>query len=108
VSCEEAKAADIASLAEAQARLNWFRAELDSLPLPEGLPEGVCHCDSNAANFLYQDGTLSAVLDFDQSGYTSGLTHENSGQEEDLGAHNAGNYWSYGAKEAPDSKRAVT
>jgi Ser/Thr protein kinase RdoA (MazF antagonist) len=32
--------------------------------------QGVCHCDSNPSNFLYTDGKLSAVLDFDQASYT--------------------------------------
>ena len=60
----------IADQAEAHERLSWFRSELDTLPLPTDLPQGVCHCDSNRSNFLYKDGKLTAVLDFDQAAYT--------------------------------------
>lgn len=69
-SCAEANVAPIPDFAEAQERLRWFRAELNSLQLPDGLPKGICHCDSNPSNFLYTDGKLSAVLDFDQASYT--------------------------------------
>jgi len=56
--------------AEAQERLAWMKGELNTLRLPEHLPKGVCHCDANPSNFLYKDGNLSAVLDFDQASYT--------------------------------------
>lgn len=35
------------------------------------MPKGVCHGDCNPTNFLYVHGHVSAVLDFDQSSYTS-------------------------------------
>jgi homoserine kinase type II len=63
-------AKNIHSEAEAQTRLDWTRRQLDSLELPDSLPKGVCHGDTNPTNFLYQDGRLSAVLDFDQANYT--------------------------------------
>lgn len=66
----EANAKNIADQGEAHERLTWFRGELDTLHLPTDLPQGVCHCDSNTSNFLYTDGKLSAVLDFDQAAYT--------------------------------------
>jgi homoserine kinase type II len=66
-SCAQASAKRITSSTEAQNRLAWFRAELETLQLPDDLPKGVCHCDTNPSNFLYKDGKLSAVLDFDQS-----------------------------------------
>jgi homoserine kinase type II len=69
-SCAQASAKHIASPTEAQGRLAWFKGELDTLELPDDLPKGVCHCDTNPSNFLYKDGKLSAVLDFDQSTYT--------------------------------------
>lgn len=69
-SCAEVNAAHIADPSEAQARLNWFKGELATLQLPDELPKGVCHCDTNPSNFLYKDGELSAALDFDQASYT--------------------------------------
>ena len=66
----EANAVELTDPSEAQERLHWFREELDTLRLPDDLPKGVCHCDTNRSNFLYKDGKLSAVLDFDQASYT--------------------------------------
>jgi homoserine kinase type II len=68
--CAKANVNNIPSQSEARERLSWFRAELDSLQLPEELPKGVCHGDTNPSNFLYKDGEVSAVLDFDQASYT--------------------------------------
>jgi len=53
----------------AQARLDWLRTQLDTIKLPDSLPKGVCHCDANPTNFLYRDGKITAVLDFDQASY---------------------------------------
>ena len=69
-SCTLANATDLSDRSEAQERLHWFRGQIDTLQLPGDLPKGVCHCDSNASNFLHTDGKLAAVLDFDQAGYT--------------------------------------
>lgn len=69
-SCAEANAKHIVPQSEARNRLTWFMGELDTLQLPDDLPKGICHCDTNPSNFLYKDGRLSAVLDFDQSSYT--------------------------------------
>jgi Ser/Thr protein kinase RdoA (MazF antagonist) len=66
----ETNAAYIADPSEAQARLDWFKAELATLQLPRGLPKGICHCDTNPSNFLYKNSKLSATLDFDQASYT--------------------------------------
>lgn len=54
----------------ARERLDWLLDELKTISLPDNLPKGVCHCDANPGNFLYVDGRLSAVLDFDQANYT--------------------------------------
>lgn len=51
-------------------RLSWLRNELHGIDLPDSLPKGICHGDANPGNFLYTDGQLSAVLDFDQANYT--------------------------------------
>jgi homoserine kinase type II len=66
----EANAMSMTDRSEAQERLRWIDAELTTLQLSRDLPKGVCHCDTNPSNFLYEDGKLSAVLDFDQSSYT--------------------------------------
>lgn len=55
---------------EAVARLAWLRSELDTLQLPITMPKGAIHGDTNPSNFLYKDGRISAVLDFDQAAYT--------------------------------------
>ena len=55
---------------EAGRRLAWLTETLESISLPNTLPLGVCHRDTNPTNFLYRDGHVSAVLDFDQAGYT--------------------------------------
>jgi homoserine kinase type II len=60
----------IGSEVEAKRRLAWMQGELAQLVLPEQLPRGVCHSDLNPSNFLYQQGKLSGVLDFDQASYT--------------------------------------
>jgi len=60
----------IQSASEAQTRLEWMKAELSTIQLPDELPKGVCHCDSNPSNFLYKDRKISGVLDFDQASYT--------------------------------------
>lgn len=60
----------LASATEVKARLDWVRSETRKLKSPEKLPKGVVHGDSNPGNFLYLNGKLSAVLDFDQSSYT--------------------------------------
>lgn len=54
---------------EAQSRLTWIQEQVGDIQLPEQLPMGVCHCDPNPTNFLYLDGKLSAVLDFDMAAY---------------------------------------
>jgi Ser/Thr protein kinase RdoA (MazF antagonist) len=56
--------------AERDERLKWLRTELDGLELPDTMPKGVVHGDTNPSNFLYKDGHISAVLDFDQASYT--------------------------------------
>src|SRR3989344_2926424 len=48
----------------------WFKAELDKLEFPASLPEGLCHADLNYGNFLFRNGKIVAVLDFDMSFHT--------------------------------------
>ncbi|MBI5621826.1 phosphotransferase [Candidatus Falkowbacteria bacterium] len=48
----------------------WLKYELAALELPTGLPKGICHADLNYSNFLFKQGTIAAVLDFDMSFYT--------------------------------------
>jgi homoserine kinase type II len=48
----------------------WFKYELDQLQFPASLPQGICHADLNYGNFLFRDGRVTAVLDFDMSMYT--------------------------------------
>ncbi|MDD2717779.1 MAG: homoserine kinase [Candidatus Wallbacteria bacterium] len=48
----------------------WFKAELDKLEFPASLPKGLCHADLNYGNFLFKNGKIVAVLDFDMSFYT--------------------------------------
>lgn len=55
------------NLPDEAARLTWLRDQLDDVRLPAALPRGICHCDPNPTNFLYTDGRLSAVLDFDMA-----------------------------------------
>ncbi len=59
----------IKSKYEAKQRLGWLKMELDKLKLPINLPKGVCHCDTHPSNFLYKNGKLTAVLDFDDASY---------------------------------------
>jgi homoserine kinase type II len=60
----------LSSPSEANERLEWVEKQLEALDLPDSLPKGVCHGDTNPGNFLYKDGELLAVLDFDQANYT--------------------------------------
>jgi homoserine kinase type II len=48
----------------------WFRTELDQLEFPAEMPKGVCHGDLNYGNFLFKNGKVVAVLDFDMPIYT--------------------------------------
>ena len=59
----------IKSKSEAKQRLNWLKAELDKLKLPNNLPKGICHCDTHPSNFLYKKNKITAVLDFDDASY---------------------------------------
>jgi len=59
----------IKSKPEAKQRLEWLKSELRKLQLPVDLPKGVCHCDTHPSNFLYINGKLVAVLDFDDASY---------------------------------------
>lgn len=54
----------------AQATHKWLKDEISHLSLPDGLPVGLCHCDLNPSNFLYRNGFLAAILDFDMASYT--------------------------------------
>jgi len=52
-------------------RESWLRGELDKLEFSDSLPKGICHADLNYGNFLFKNGKIVAVLDFDMSFYTS-------------------------------------
>lgn len=53
----------------ARSRPDWLQTELGKLQLLDAMPTGACHGDCNPTNFLYQEGRVSAVLDFDQANY---------------------------------------
>ncbi len=59
----------IKSKSETKKRLDWLKIELEKLKLPKNLPAGVCHCDTHPSNFLYKNGQVSAVLDFDDASH---------------------------------------
>lgn len=63
------RAAELGSR-RAYAKLDWYRAELESLELPQGLELGVCHCDFHYTNILYIGDSISALLDFDDANET--------------------------------------
>lgn len=48
----------------------WFKTQLDKLEFPADMPKGLCHADLNYGNFLFKNGKVVAVLDFDMSFYT--------------------------------------
>src|SRR6266404_6668045 len=48
----------------------WFKAKLDNLEFPAEMPKGLCHADLNYGNFLFKNGKIVAVLDFDMSCFT--------------------------------------
>ncbi|MDE1924962.1 MAG: phosphotransferase [Patescibacteria group bacterium] len=48
----------------------WFKEELNKLEFPADMPKGLCHADLNYGNFLFKNGKVVAVLDFDMSFYT--------------------------------------
>lgn len=48
----------------------WVRGELKKLEFPQSMTKGLCHADLNYGNFLFRDGKIVAVLDFDMSFYT--------------------------------------
>jgi homoserine kinase type II len=48
----------------------WLKNELSKLEFPLILPKGLCHGDLNYGNFLFRNGKIIAVLDFDMSFYT--------------------------------------
>lgn len=49
----------------------WLNDELDTLMFSTSLPKGICHADLNYSNFLFKDGKVVCVLDFDMSFYTN-------------------------------------
>lgn len=48
----------------------WLSHELEKLEFPQSLPKGICHADLNHSNFLFRNGKVVAILDFDISFYT--------------------------------------
>lgn len=55
---------------EATEKLEWLEKELSILHLPTTLPKGICHCDFHPSNILFNNGDLTALLDFDDANYT--------------------------------------
>jgi len=53
-----------------EARETWLARELGELEFPADLPRGICHADLNHGNFLFRNGKIAAVFDFDMSFYT--------------------------------------
>jgi Ser/Thr protein kinase RdoA (MazF antagonist) len=51
-------------------KLDWYRAEIARLELPESLPRGVVHADFDWSNVLVKDGQFTALIDFDDANYT--------------------------------------
>ena len=54
----------------ARAKLKWFEQILSQLELPASHPKGICHCDYDFSNILFQNDELVALLDFDDANYT--------------------------------------
>lgn len=54
----------------ARQKLSWLEQQLRALDLPGSLPKGICHCDLNSSNVLFDDGEFCALLDFDDANYT--------------------------------------
>jgi homoserine kinase type II len=50
-----------------EARETWLKRELGALEFPADLPRGICHADLNYGNFLFRNGEIVVVLDFDMS-----------------------------------------
>lgn len=50
-------------------RLKWMKNELKKLKFPNNMPKGVCHCDLNYGNFLFNKSRFVGLLDFDMSCY---------------------------------------
>lgn len=72
VSClrsAQASAKRMPATAEARLRLEWLRHETDTIRFSPAMPKGAIHGDANPANFLFEHGEVSAVLDFDQASY---------------------------------------
>lgn len=53
-----------------EAREEWLKKELAQLEFPVSLTNCICHADVNYGNFLFRNGEIVAVLDFDMSFYT--------------------------------------
>lgn len=54
----------------ARQKLDWLEAAAARLHLPPNLPKGICHCDLNASNVLFQGDEVAMLLDFDDANYT--------------------------------------
>lgn len=48
----------------------WINQQLSLLDLPETTPQGICHCDFDLSNLLFDGEELTALLDFDDANYT--------------------------------------
>lgn len=55
---------------DARRKAIWLEGELEKLDLPDSLPLGICHCDFDISNLLFDGDELVALLDFDDANYT--------------------------------------
>jgi len=51
-------------------KLEWYLNQIASLQLPKSLARGICHCDANFSNVLFEKGKINALIDFDSANYT--------------------------------------
>jgi homoserine kinase type II len=51
-------------------RLDWTKAELNKIQLPNTLPKCICHRDPNLNNFLFLGKSLRGLIDFDMASYS--------------------------------------
>ena len=55
---------------EGKQRLSIIKARLESITLPNRLPQGIIHGDFDKSNIKFKDDNLTGILDFDDATYT--------------------------------------
>lgn len=48
-----------------KSKLAWYQDELGQISLPESLSKGICHCDFDPSNILWNNGRLVCLIDYD-------------------------------------------